>query len=54
MAMKEETMPCEQNSTKQEKTAGPCPCAQACPKKAVLLAVIAVPLAFWAIRKLRR
>jgi hypothetical protein len=52
--MKEETMPCEKDSAKQEKTTCPCPCAGGCPKKAVLLAVIAVPLAFWAIRKLRR
>lgn len=47
-------MSCEQDSAKQEKTTCPCPCADVCSKKAVLLAVIAAPLAFWAIRKLRR
>jgi hypothetical protein len=47
-------MSCEQNSTKKEKTACPCPCAEVCSKKKVLLAVVAVPLAFWAIHKLRR
>jgi hypothetical protein len=31
-----------------------CPCAQLCPKKSLLLAIVAVPLAFWALRRLRK
>lgn len=46
-------MSCEQETTKQEATGCACPCAQMCPKKSILLAIVAVPLAFWAIKKLR-
>jgi hypothetical protein len=47
-------MSCEQKSTKQETTGCACPCAKMCSNKALLLAVAAVPLAFWAVTKLRK
>ncbi len=46
-------MSCEQKSAKEEVTGPACPCAKMCPKKSILLAIAAVPLALWAIKRLR-
>lgn len=46
-------MSCQAKSTPQERAACPCPCAPMCSKKSVLFAIAAVPLALWAIKKLR-
>jgi hypothetical protein len=45
-------MSCEQKPTQQESKG--CPCAQMCSKKSVLLAIVAVPLAIWAFKRLRK
>jgi len=47
-------MCCGQKSTKPEATGCACPCAKVCSKKAFLLAIAAVPLALWAIKRLGR
>lgn len=47
-------MCCEQKSMKQEAAGCACPCAKMCSNKTLLLAVAAMPLAFWAVKKLRK
>lgn len=47
-------MSCQEKSTQQERPTCSCPCAPMCSKKSVLLAVVAVPLVLWAIKKLGR